>query len=92
MYRFKDIKRKWEDQRDHDTKFHEAWLVTNTKLTLDAIRYAVCVGMKAIGWSYPDEDNLQSLTEKFGLHPLTCLTSLNSSQKRLPLGLSRGIS
>ena len=58
--RFEDIKRKWEDQRDHDTKFHEAWLVTNTKLTLDAIRYAVCVRMKAIGWSYPDEDNLQS--------------------------------
>jgi hypothetical protein len=84
--RFEDIKRKWEDQLDHDTKFHEAWLVTNTKLTLDAIQYAVCVRMKAIGWSYPDEDNLQSLTEKFGLHPLTCLTSLNSSQKRLLLG------
>ncbi len=79
--RFEDIERKWKAQPDHENKFHEAWLVTNTKLTLDAIRYAVCVGMKVIGWSYPDEDNLQSLTEKSGLHPLTCLTSLNNSQK-----------
>lgn len=80
--RFEDIERKWKSQPDHGEKFHEAWLVTNTKLTSDAIRYAACIGMKAIGWSYPNRDNLQNLTEQSGLHPLTCLTSLNGSQKR----------
>ncbi len=80
--RFEDIERRWKAQPGHGQKFHEAWLVTNTKLTSDAIRYAACVGMKAVGWSYPDSDSLQSLTERSGLHPLTCLTSLNNSQKR----------
>src|SRR5581483_6577129 len=73
---------KWRLQPGHGHKFHEAWLVTNTKLTSDAIRYATCVGMKTIGWSYPSQESLQSLTEQSGLHPLTCLTSLNNSQKR----------
>jgi hypothetical protein len=80
--RFEDIERKWNAQPSYGHKFHEAWLVTNTKLTSDAIRYAACVGMKTIGWSYPEKDCLQSLTEQFGLHPLTCLTSLNNFQKR----------
>ncbi|MGE5601378.1 MAG: ATP cone domain-containing protein [Clostridia bacterium] len=80
--RFEDIERKWRAQPGHGHKFHEAWLVTNTKLTSDAIRYAACVDMKTIGWSYPEKHSLQSLTEQSGLHPLTCLTSLNNSQKR----------
>jgi Holliday junction resolvase len=66
-------------------KFHEAWLVTNTKLTTDAIRYATCVGMTAIGWSYPQDSSLEHLIEQFNLHPLTCLTTLNDTQKRLLL-------
>lgn len=80
--RFEDIERRWKVQPGHGQKFHEAWLITNTKLTSDAIRYAACVGMKAIGWSYPDRDNLQNLTERSGLHPLTCLTNLSNFQKR----------
>lgn len=60
--RFEDIEKRWKSQPGHGEKFHEAWLVTNTKLTSDAIRYAACIGMKVIGWSYPDRDNLQNLT------------------------------
>jgi hypothetical protein len=40
------------------------------------------VDIKTIGWSHPEKDSLQSLTEISGLRPLTCLTSLNNSQKR----------
>ncbi|NWG38209.1 hypothetical protein [Nitrososphaera sp.] len=80
--RFEDIERKWRAQPGHGQKFHEAWLVTNTKLTSDAIRYGTCIGMKVIGWNYPNEESLQNLIEKSGLHPLTCLTTLNNSQKR----------
>lgn len=79
--RFEDIEKKWKTQPGHGQKFHEAWLVTNTKLTSDAIRYATCVGIKTVGWSYPPHDSLQSIIEQSGLHPLTCLTSLNRSQK-----------
>ncbi len=83
--RFDDVEKKWHKQKDPIQKFHEAWLVTNTKLTWDAIRYARCIGMKAIGWNYPAEESLQKIIEQSGRHPITCLTTLSGSQKRLLL-------
>lgn len=80
--RFEDIEKQWRLKPGHGEKFHEAWLVTNTKLTSDAIKYAACVKMKAIGWNYPAQGSLQNLIEKSGLHPLTCLTTLSRFQKR----------
>ncbi|OHA64220.1 MAG: ATPase [Candidatus Wildermuthbacteria bacterium RIFCSPHIGHO2_01_FULL_48_25] len=80
--RFQDVEKAWQKNPSHTEKFHEAWLITNTKLTSDAIRYAECVGMKAIGWSYPAEESLESRIDRSGLHPITCLTTLSSSQKR----------
>jgi Holliday junction resolvase-like predicted endonuclease len=80
--RFEDIARHWEtDPKDHD-KLHEAWLITNTKLTSDAIRYGKCVGMKMIGWSYPREGSLERVIEDPGLHPITSLTMLDIETKR----------
>ena len=81
--RFKDVEKAWQQNPAHARKFHEAWLITNTKLTSDAIRYAECVGMKAIGWSYPEKGSLESRIDATGVHPITCLTTLNNSQKRL---------
>jgi Holliday junction resolvase len=75
--RFEDVQKAWKSSPDHAKKFHEAWLVTNTKLTSDAIRYAECVGMKAIGWSYPLDNSLEMRIERSGLHPVTCLVTLN---------------
>ena len=47
--RFLDVEKAWQAQVGHAQKFHEGWLVTNTKLTTDAIQYAKCVGINAIG-------------------------------------------
>lgn len=80
--RFEDIERRWKAEPGHGTKLHAVWLVTNTKLTSDAIVYAECVKMKAIGWSYPLGDGLEAHIERAGLHPITCLTTLSSVQKR----------
>lgn len=80
--RFEDVERQWKKQPQHGEKFHEVWLVTNTKLTSDATDYAKCVGMHAIGWNYPTPGNLQELIEQHNLHPLTCLTLLNRLQKQ----------
>ncbi len=80
--RFEDVRKAWERDKTHAQKFHEAWLITNTKLTSDAIRYAECVGMKAIGWSYPTGNSLEMRIERAGIHPITCLTTLAYSQKR----------
>lgn len=83
--RFDDIAAVWKEKTGHQEKFHQAWLVTNTRLTSDAIQYGECVGMKLIGWNYPTKGSLRDLIEDSGLHPITCLTSLSSAQKQLLL-------
>lgn len=80
--RFDDVAETWKQKPGHKTMFHQAWLVTNTKLTSDAIAFGECVGMKLIAWNYPQEGSLQNLIEETGLHPLTCLTTLSKQQRR----------
>ncbi len=79
--RFEDIKRRCIAEHGELCEFQEIWLMTNTKLTSDAIQYAECVGMKAVGWSYPHDHSLQYLIESSGLHPVTCLSTLRSGQR-----------
>ncbi len=59
---------------------NQAWLVTNTKVTSDAITYALCMGMKIISWDYPEGESLRELIEKSNLTPVTALTSLSQNQ------------
>ncbi len=81
--RFWDIKKRLQAESGQDRHNLETWLVTNTKLSSDAIRYCKCTGIGAIGWGYPyDGKNLQYLLEESGLLPLTCITSLSRTQKR----------
>lgn len=79
--RFDDITAAWEEKTGHQNKFHQAWLVTNTKLTADAIQYGACMGMELVAWSYPASGSLQDLIEASGLHPVTCLIALSKNQK-----------
>ena len=60
--------------------FTKPMLVTNTKITNDAVDYSKCVGMDVMGWSYPSEGSLRDLVEKHNLFPITTLTSLTASQ------------
>lgn len=75
--RFDDLKLK------HN--LNEAWIITNTKVTTEAITYAKCRDMKVIGWSYPDGGSLRDLIEKSKLHPITLLTTLSPAQKLMLL-------
>ena len=72
--RFDDIKEK--------NNLSDVWLVTNTKITPDALSYAACSNMKVISWDYPEKNSLRDLVEKHKLHPITMLTSLSQSQKQ----------
>ncbi len=67
--------------------FTFAWLVTNTKITSDAVEFALCSNMKIISWSYPLGEGLRDIVEKSGLHPITALSSLSFSQKQKLLAL-----
>lgn len=61
---------------------NQVWLVTNTKVTTDAIAYAVCMGMKVVSWNYPEGESLRELVEGSGLIPVTALYSLSTYQKQ----------
>lgn len=76
--RFDDIKER--------NNLQEVWLVTNTKITSDALSYAICSNMKVISWDYPKNGSFRDLIEKYKLHPITTLTSLTTNQKQLLTG------
>lgn len=59
------------------------YLVTNTKFTSQAIDYAECSGISLLGWSYPYKNSLFDRIVASGLYPVTALTTLRKSEKRL---------
>lgn len=60
----------------------EIWLATNAKFTSETIRYAQCVDIRLLGWSYPIDNNIQTLIDRFGLHPITVFPHLSVTQKK----------
>lgn len=80
--RFNDIQKKHESLKESAERFHEGWLVTNTKLTSKAIEYSKCAGLTLVGWNYPKKGNLQDLINEARLYPITALTTLSSADKR----------
>ncbi len=74
------IKSRYEDLKDK-YNFNEAWLVTNTKATTEAITFAECVGMKVVSWNYPEGNSLRDMVEEKNLHPITMLSTLSLQQK-----------
>lgn len=78
--RFQDIEKQLKLSGDTH-KTHEPWVVTNTHFTSSAITYGECMGMKLIGWRYPETGGLEKMIEDAGLHPITCLPSLPKKVK-----------
>ncbi len=51
-------------------------LVTNTKFSKNAIKFAKCVGIDLLGWRYPKTGGLEYFIESQNLYPITILSSL----------------
>ncbi len=68
--------------RDDKFGISSLYIITNTKFTQAAIKYADCVGIKLISWDYPRVDSLQARIERAGVYPITVLTRLPLAQKR----------
>jgi hypothetical protein len=77
--RFMDIKKAYELNHENRVSIDEGWLVTNTRCTSDAIKYANCVGLKIVSWRYPDENSLEGMIENKKLYPVTILSSIKKS-------------
>jgi hypothetical protein len=56
-------------------------LVTNTKFTDNAVKYAECAGLDLISWDYPQKGNLHSLVYETDTYPISILESLSSGEK-----------
>jgi hypothetical protein len=78
--RFQDIK-KAGGVRESDHSQLEAWLVTNTKCTSDAVKYSNCVGLNILAWHYPETENLQYFIETKNLYPISILSTITEKQK-----------
>lgn len=74
-------KARFDDLRQKHN-FSHALLVTNTKITSDALSYAQCENVAVMSWSYPEGESLRDLVEKYKLFPITQLSLLSLSQKQ----------
>lgn len=73
--RFNDIRKAFEMSEHLNSHVTEGWLVTNTRCSADAIKYAECVGLKVVSWRYPERESLEAMIEERRLYPVTILPS-----------------
>ena len=62
----------------NNLKIDYALIVSNTKLSEHAKRYADCRGIRYIGWSSPPNHDLQTMIEEKKIYPITFLKGLNA--------------
>jgi len=68
--------------------FTKPMLVTNTKFSSQATKYAKGVGLRLMGWKYPRGDSLEENIENLKLYPITILyMSRNTIEKYLEQGV-----
>lgn len=87
--RFRDIEAHWQTLPEYKDRIFEGWIVTNTRFSDDAAHYGVCAGLHLLAWDYPKRGSLRELIDKWGLYPVTCLTTLTNYEKArlLEMGL-----
>ncbi|MCL5024706.1 MAG: restriction endonuclease [Nitrospirae bacterium] len=72
--RVEDIRKAYE-RNGGNAAIEQGWLVTNTRCSTDAIRFAGCVGLRIVSWRYPEKESLEKMIEEKRLYPITVLSS-----------------
>jgi len=80
--RFEDLANQKFTFGGRERTLSKGWLITNTKFTNEAIKFAECSGLHLIGWNYPHSGNLQQLIEELALFPFTILSSVDGQTRR----------
>ncbi len=80
--RFKDVEAAWLDIPGNEKVLFQGWVVTNTRFSSDAMKYASCAGLRLVGWDYPASGSLKDQIDELGLYPITCLTTLTKTEKQ----------
>jgi len=78
--RLMDIQRLALKQKKNPDQY-TMWVITNTRFTVSAIKYAKCRGMKLVGWNYPKEATLEAMIVRKKMYPITVLPSMSPSAR-----------
>lgn len=81
--RFLDVSAVWQQRHQLSDQHYQPWVITNTKVTSDAIQYAQCVQMRLLAWHFPAGEGLNHLLEEQRLYPITVLPMLTVQEKQL---------
>ena len=77
--RLEDIESRRKQNGEHEPM--RGLVVTNTKFTDMAARYAACAGVELLGWEEPQGGTLHDRIDASKLYPVTALTTLNRREK-----------
>lgn len=71
--RYDDLASNWKAGKTR------AWIITNTRFSTDAIKYAECSNVRLTSWGYPKNEGIMDLIEHTGLHPVTMIDGLSQN-------------
>ena len=80
--RFQDIAAKMADELERRELHFQPWLVTNTRFSDDAMQYAHCVNLELLAWDYPHGRGLREIIMETQTHPITCMSTITSEEKK----------
>jgi Holliday junction resolvase-like predicted endonuclease len=82
--RYDDMKDKaFRLEKELEMKPTRGILITNTKFTRNAEKYAKCNDLGMISWDYPQKGNLYDLINETKLHPITTVEVLKKHQMQV---------
>ena len=61
---------------------YKGWIVTNSRFTEDAKKFAKCKGIHLLSWDYPFNNSLKKTIDTYKLYPVTCLNTITKNEKR----------
>lgn len=79
--RFLDVVSQWKMRPSKENHIYKGWVVTNTRFSVDAIKYAECVGLQLLAWNYPTNNGMKEWIDQSGMYPITCLLALTKEEK-----------
>ena len=82
--RYRDILNFYTD-KNHNERPNEAWVVTNTRFTEDALTYGKCADLYLLSWDMPKDNGLKDRIDRLGLYPITVSTLLSQREKQFLL-------
>ncbi|MDX9930662.1 MAG: restriction endonuclease [Bacteroidales bacterium] len=80
--RVNDIIERYRKSGKYEGYSFTGWVVTNTRFSADAIKYAECSGLKLMSWDYPGGNSLREIVERERIYPVTALTKLTIREKQ----------